>query len=88
MVYFDPIDRKAKWGHESYPPLPLEERLELWRCRVDANTQRFPRPRTLLLKQKLVEACGLPDNVVTLDASGNVWHVSRGQPVASTNGHS
>lgn len=68
-----------------YPPLSADARLLLWREKVDQNSRRFPRPRSMFLRQKLVEAIGLPDNVVVLDQSGDLWHASRSEPIARAN---
>ncbi|MDD4287180.1 MAG: hypothetical protein PHO20_01940 [Candidatus Peribacteraceae bacterium] len=70
MVYFDVFAGRTS---RVYPPLPLPERLQLWLDRVDRHIRRFKRPRKLFLPRKFVEALGLPNNIVELDALGRLW---------------
>jgi len=70
MVYFDVFAGRTP---RVYPPLPLPERISLWLDRVDRNTRCFKRPRTLFLPRKFVEALGLPNNIVELDALRTLW---------------
>lgn len=66
-----------------YPKLSQEERLRRWLERVNSNTlDRFARPLEMFLPQRLVELLELPNNIVTLNADGSLWHCSRSSALA------
>ncbi len=77
---------KRDFRFRSYPKPPVARRLQKWLIRVFAASQFMRQLKTvtrLRLPHKLALELGLPDPLVTVDATGILRHESRAEPLAT-----